>query len=199
MKASHILLNHFSQRYPKFPKLNLPTDPSSSNTVISISFDFMSIKIGDMWKMAHYMEPLSMLFDEAEPEEGDSTTEAVENDLNPSVDQPSTGAGGNANAGSGGGGGKKGKGKQNGQSNNSKKTTDKSKKGPIEATQSKAAAAADAQSKRSQKKARRYAAEEEEGNAPCQQREKSPTEEMPEAKRSKHEPALKVEGTTSAA
>lgn len=192
MEASHILLNHFSQRYPKFPKLNLPTDPSSSNTVISISFDFMSIKIGDMWKMAHYMEPLSMLFDEAEPEEGDSTTEAVENDLNPSVDQSNT------TGENGGGGGKKGKGKQNGQSNNSKKTTDGSKKAPAQTAERKAAATADALSKRAAKNARRYAAEEEEGNAPCQ-REKSPTEDMPEAKRSKHEAAVGVEGTTSAA
>lgn len=86
MNASHILLNHFSQRYPKLPKLNLPANPSSSEAVISVSFDFMSIKIGEMWKMAHYMDALSLLFDEADPEDGDDTMDAVEHDHNPSID-----------------------------------------------------------------------------------------------------------------
>ena len=90
MKASHILLNHFSQRYPKLPKLNLPADDGtgSKQADISISFDFMSIKVGEMWKMAHYMDALSLLFDEAEPEDGDDTTGAVEGDINPTVDTP---------------------------------------------------------------------------------------------------------------
>ncbi|WVF65453.1 hypothetical protein IAT40_000181 [Kwoniella sp. CBS 6097] len=106
MNARHILLNHFSQRYPKLPKLPMPVPvpqedgPSSSSDtgsmtaqpVVSISFDFMSIRVGDMWKMAYYMEPMSMLFAEAE-EEGDaaeegssSTLGAVKGDINPSVD-----------------------------------------------------------------------------------------------------------------
>lgn len=90
MKASHILLNHFSQRYPKLPKLNLPADDGtgSKQADISISFDFMSIKVGEMWKMAHYMDALSLLFDEAEPEDGDDTIAAVEGDINPTVDTP---------------------------------------------------------------------------------------------------------------
>lgn len=87
MNASHILLNHFSQRYPKLPKLNLPASAEGAKqTDISISFDFMSIKVGDMWKMAHYMDALSLLFDEAEPEDGDDTQGAVEGDVNPTVD-----------------------------------------------------------------------------------------------------------------
>ncbi|WVW79468.1 hypothetical protein I302_101437 [Kwoniella bestiolae CBS 10118] len=99
MKARHILLNHFSQRYPKLPKLPtaVPSTIDDDSTtavqpVVSISFDFMSIKIRDMWKMAHYMEPLSLLF--VETDEGDGETvegegsvlKAVENDVNPSLD-----------------------------------------------------------------------------------------------------------------
>ena len=194
MKASHILLNHFSQRYPKFPKLNLPTDSSSSNTVISLAFDFMSIRIGDMWKMAHYMEPMSMLVDEAEPEEGDDVLEAVEHDINPSVDQPGTAdkpsKGGKAGDGAAAAG-KKGKGKQNGQHDASKTV----KKQRI--MEKEAAAAAELKLKRAQKQAARYAAEEEEGNAP-RHREKSPTEDMPEAKRPKHHIATEVEPVTTA-
>ncbi|OCF35667.1 hypothetical protein I316_02722 [Kwoniella heveanensis BCC8398] len=92
MNARHILLNHFSQRYPKLPKLPEPVPEEDGSTtaqpVVSISFDFMSIRVKDMWKMAHYMEPMSMLFAEAEEEgEGeDSTLGAVKGDINPSVD-----------------------------------------------------------------------------------------------------------------
>lgn len=67
-----------------------------------------------MWKMAHYMDPLSMLFDEAEPEDGDDTTGAVEGDINPSVDAPAPASASTStpkgakkqNGGAGGGGGK---------------------------------------------------------------------------------------------
>jgi hypothetical protein len=41
-----------------------------------------------MWKMAHYMDALSKLFDEAEPDEGEDTTGAVEGDVNPTIDAP---------------------------------------------------------------------------------------------------------------
>ena len=40
---------------------------------MSISFDLMSIRVGDMWKMAYFMEPLLELFADAEEEEGDNT------------------------------------------------------------------------------------------------------------------------------
>ncbi|KAK8843961.1 hypothetical protein IAR55_006753 [Kwoniella newhampshirensis] len=99
MNARHILLNHFSQRYPKLPKLPTPApiievgkvvgqQDIAPRPVVSISFDFMSIKIGDMWKMAYYMEPLSLLFAEAEEEgEGeDRVVGAVEGDVNPTLD-----------------------------------------------------------------------------------------------------------------
>ncbi|EIW66065.1 hypothetical protein TREMEDRAFT_70321 [Tremella mesenterica DSM 1558] len=115
MGASHILLNHFSQRYPKLPRLapsstfypsyptidqtdqTIPstseavaskgTDPSHTissplqpdpEPIISISFDLMSIRVGDMWKMSHYMEAMSLLF-ASEPEESEGM---VEGDVN---------------------------------------------------------------------------------------------------------------------
>ncbi|WWD21385.1 hypothetical protein CI109_105870 [Kwoniella shandongensis] len=103
MNARHILLNHFSQRYPKLPKLPAPPPPpaptsdttvdqSTATTippVVSISFDFMSIRISDMWKMSYYMDPLSMLFAEVEEEgEGeDGVLGAVEGDVNPTLDK----------------------------------------------------------------------------------------------------------------
>lgn len=128
MRAQHILLNHFSQRYPKMPKMPVPEPPPdagdatppgspsaespkagggspvqqhvtspkltptsprykgkkpwhAAEPVVSISFDFMSIKVGEMWKMAHYMEPISLLFPEEE-DEGDNPLEAVKKDMN---------------------------------------------------------------------------------------------------------------------
>ena len=155
--------------------------------------------------MAHYMEPMSMLFDEAEPEDGDDTTEAVENDINPSVDTAtnSNGSGGknkDQSGGGGGGDGKKGKGKQNGQHNANKSA----KKGktpsgpPVSETAETAETQEAAKSKRAEKIAARYAAEEEEGNAP-RPREKSPTEGIPEAKRAKHEVVIEVESAAGTA
>jgi ribonuclease Z len=88
MKARNILLNHFSQRYPKVPKLPAPSpdEEGSARPIISISFDLMSIKLGEMWKMAYYMDAISELFAESEAEEGDNSAEAVEHDVNASVE-----------------------------------------------------------------------------------------------------------------
>jgi hypothetical protein len=46
----------------------------------------MSIKVSDMWKMAHYMEPISLLFPEEE-EEGDGAEAAVAKDTNVSASE----------------------------------------------------------------------------------------------------------------
>lgn len=48
----------------------------STEPIVSISFDFMSLRLGDMWKMPYYMEGLSMLF--AEPEEGEDVVEEAQ-------------------------------------------------------------------------------------------------------------------------
>ncbi|WWC91109.1 uncharacterized protein L201_006050 [Kwoniella dendrophila CBS 6074] len=129
MKAKHILLNHFSQRYPKLPKLPsakpkpvtieesgmndsaIPSVDQQTEPIISISFDFMSIKIGEMWKMSYYMEPLSLLFVETEEEgEGEDTVlGAVKHDINPTVE----------NVNGGGSEGKSGKDKAKAKNKNS--------------------------------------------------------------------------------
>ncbi|KAK4685904.1 ribonuclease Z, partial [Tremellales sp. Uapishka_1] len=92
MDAKYILLNHFSQRYPKLPKLPTVASPSESTNIVSVSFDLMSLRLGDMWKMAHYMDALSLLFAETEVEDGDETIDAVAADLNPTVDKANVSA-----------------------------------------------------------------------------------------------------------
>ncbi|WVQ81072.1 hypothetical protein IAT38_003194 [Cryptococcus sp. DSM 104549] len=84
MGARYILLNHFSQRYPKLPKLPtpIPADPSdtsvlSSAPTASISFDFMSLRLSDMWKMAYYMDALAVMFPADDADYEDSLELAV--------------------------------------------------------------------------------------------------------------------------
>lgn len=103
MKAKHVLLTHFSQRYPKIPKLPAvaPGDatfstPSAEEPIVALAFDYMQIRVADMWKMAHYTEALNTLYatdEEAEAEadgdaEGDAVLQAVEKDANASVAPP---------------------------------------------------------------------------------------------------------------
>lgn len=92
MNAKHTLLTHFSQRYPKFPKSSsshVSSDPSKP--VVGLAFDLLSVKIGDMWRMSHYMEAIDLLFAEEEDDEGDDAAKAVERDINPTLDAGSNG------------------------------------------------------------------------------------------------------------
>ncbi|KLT46439.1 Metallo-hydrolase/oxidoreductase, partial [Cutaneotrichosporon oleaginosum] len=73
MGARYVILNHFSQRYPKIPKLPAPEPVEEGGEVhapagptVAISFDFMSLRVADTWKMSHFTEPLNMLYAEAE-------------------------------------------------------------------------------------------------------------------------------------
>ena len=91
MNARTTLLNHFSQRYPKLPKSSnwAGNDDPIRNPVgpiVCLSFDFMSVRIGDMWRMSHYMDALGLLFPEEEEEDGDNVLQAVERDVNTTVD-----------------------------------------------------------------------------------------------------------------
>jgi ribonuclease Z len=80
MNAKHILLNHFSQRYPKLPRTRVHRSASTDAPIISISFDLMSARIDQLWRMEHYMDALALLFAGEEVEEGDNVTEAVRQD-----------------------------------------------------------------------------------------------------------------------
>lgn len=81
MNARYVILNHFSQRYPKIPKLPAPevdADATVAGPTVAISFDFMSLRAADAWKMSHFTEPLSLLYADAEEEEGAEAAEAAE-------------------------------------------------------------------------------------------------------------------------
>ncbi|PWN95607.1 hypothetical protein FA09DRAFT_134287 [Tilletiopsis washingtonensis] len=81
MNAKHCLLTHFSQRYPKLPRLSAPGAASESGKrepIVALAFDLASIAVRDMWKMERYRPALELLFDADEEEgaEGDAPSAA---------------------------------------------------------------------------------------------------------------------------
>jgi len=57
MKAKHIILTHFSQRYSKLPYLNDEFDKT-----VGVAYDNMSIKLSSLPKLHHLLEPLRLIF-----------------------------------------------------------------------------------------------------------------------------------------
>lgn len=65
MKAKHVLLTHFSQRYPKVPILtSIPTNSTCKD--IGVSFDLMSIRYSELYKLPKYVEAFKLLYQEEE-------------------------------------------------------------------------------------------------------------------------------------
>ncbi|KAJ3276473.1 hypothetical protein HDV01_005096 [Terramyces sp. JEL0728] len=61
MQAKHVLLTHFSQRYPKFPEsLSIPKD----GPVFGIAFDLMLVTIKNFWKLPFYNRLYNQAFGE---------------------------------------------------------------------------------------------------------------------------------------
>ncbi|TXT09068.1 hypothetical protein VHUM_02542 [Vanrija humicola] len=71
MNAKYTILNHFSQRYPKIPKLPIASDETEGGIAssVAISFDFMSLRAADTWKIAHYTDAMTLLYGEEEEED----------------------------------------------------------------------------------------------------------------------------------
>ena len=75
MNAKYLLLNHFSQRYPKLPRIQ-PFDPESEQKrpIIALAFDLMSVPLKSFSTMETYNDAFQALFQEmaeADPESGD--------------------------------------------------------------------------------------------------------------------------------
>ncbi|GAA6009767.1 hypothetical protein JCM10207_004185 [Rhodosporidiobolus poonsookiae] len=63
MEARHLLLTHFSARYPKLPPLSsfTPADTSAHRPVIATAFDLMTVRLSDFWKVERYREAMDTL------------------------------------------------------------------------------------------------------------------------------------------
>ena len=83
MRATTVLLTHFSQRYPKAVSLTLqPPSPTSSpstkefydNQVLALGLDLVKLKIGEMWKMKYFQPAIEAMYatlPDAEDAEGE--------------------------------------------------------------------------------------------------------------------------------
>ena len=79
MNARHLLLTHFSARYPKLPPLtrSSPVDSDVAEPTVAIAFDLATLRLDEFWKMSHYQEPMDLLFSWDEAEEDEETKEVV--------------------------------------------------------------------------------------------------------------------------
>ena len=64
MNVQHVLLNHFSQRYPKMASFE--GQGTDSKPIIAVAFDGFNIAIKDMWKMHHLYPAISAISQEYE-------------------------------------------------------------------------------------------------------------------------------------
>ncbi|WFD34689.1 ribonuclease Z [Malassezia cuniculi] len=80
MEAEHVLLTHFSQRYPKLARLGAT---HGGTLHIGTAFDLMQAKTSDFRRMAAFRPALEMLFasDELESENGDAAVEETKDTL----------------------------------------------------------------------------------------------------------------------
>jgi ribonuclease Z len=72
MEAEHVLLTHFSQRYPKLARLS---STESGTPYVGTAFDLMQTKMSDLRRMAAFRPALEMLFMTEESEDGESGDE----------------------------------------------------------------------------------------------------------------------------
>lgn len=67
MNAKHLLLTHFSQRYPKMPVVK------DGLTATALAFDYMTITMPDVWKMGCYVNALEHAFNSVAHKDDDET------------------------------------------------------------------------------------------------------------------------------
>lgn len=82
MRARHLLLTHFSARYPKLPPPSVfATDGEAHRPIVATAFDLMSLRLADFWKVERYREAMDALLSWDEAEDGDDADELSGKDL----------------------------------------------------------------------------------------------------------------------
>ncbi|GAA5821347.1 hypothetical protein JCM10212_000982 [Sporobolomyces blumeae] len=74
MRADHLLLTHFSARYPKVPPVSAAsTTGDTHELVVATAFDLMSLKLSEFWKVERYRDAMDILLktDEADGDDGE--------------------------------------------------------------------------------------------------------------------------------
>ncbi|KAF8075182.1 hypothetical protein FPV67DRAFT_1476334 [Lyophyllum atratum] len=89
MDAEHILLTHFSARYPKMPpsviakpsEIPIGEGGRAREPIVALAFDQANLAIGNMWKVNYYLPALEQSFRDTVAEEGDDAEEDEQGDL----------------------------------------------------------------------------------------------------------------------
>ena len=79
MNAEHVLLTHFSARYPKMPPAGItrPRANGQKQPIIALAFDHLNLTIGNMWKLNYYLPAVEQSFrDTVEEDDGEDVDEA---------------------------------------------------------------------------------------------------------------------------
>jgi len=86
MNAEHILLTHFSARYPKMPPSGLAApgqirkgdETIAKEPIVALAFDNANLPIGTMWKVNYYLPAIeSCMRDTAEEEDEEESDEMM--------------------------------------------------------------------------------------------------------------------------
>ena len=111
MRARHLLLTHFSARYPKLPPLSTASASSDlPRPVVATAFDLMTLRLDEFWKVERYRDAMDALlsWDEADDRDDADELSGKEGRLGGSAEGEAM-KGGDGQQGGQGGQGKKGK------------------------------------------------------------------------------------------
>lgn len=91
MKAEHILLTHFSARYPKMPpqgvaqpsEIEEDAEKRLKEPIVALAFDHANLTIGNMWKFNYYLSAVEQSFkDTVEEDDGEDVDLTIGMDVN---------------------------------------------------------------------------------------------------------------------
>ncbi|GAA5995462.1 ribonuclease Z [Rhodotorula paludigena] len=89
MRARHLLLTHFSARYPKLPPLSTASASSDlPRPTVATAFDLMTLRLDEFWKVEQYRDAMDALlsWDEAEDRNDGDELSGKERTLGTSAD-----------------------------------------------------------------------------------------------------------------
>ncbi|GAA5907088.1 hypothetical protein JCM8208_004509 [Rhodotorula glutinis] len=76
MRARHLLLTHFSARYPKLPPLSTASASSDlPRPVVATAFDLMTLRLDEFWKVERYRDAMDALLSWDEADDRDDADE----------------------------------------------------------------------------------------------------------------------------
>ncbi|MBZ6370549.1 MAG: hypothetical protein LBE44_01205 [Microbacterium hominis] len=76
MEARHLLLTHFSARYPKLPpQSTFDSTEQTHRPVVATAFDLMTLRLDEFWKVERYRDAMDALLSWDEADDRDDADE----------------------------------------------------------------------------------------------------------------------------